>query len=814
MAFFRQKLLSLCVLMITSPVIHAKDADDDPPFVLREAAELSAISSEHDRVAFSLNPRVFSKGELNAQGLVFLDADETTGDNETVIAKGHVVTRSRFDAITADLITFDRASHKLLAEGKVVLRRQGSEVKGSKLEYERDTSTGNLQTPDFYLDDVGGRGEAEELVFGGPALYEAKNARFTTCQAPRDDWFLSANRMVFDTENKIGTAYGASLRFMSVPLFYSPWLEFPLSGDRKTGFLTPTYGTSGARGAELSLPFYWNIAPNYDATLTPRVMGRRGLQLGGQFRYLFDSPLPMNGQIEAEFLPKDRVFDNQNRYLMSWRHQQSLTSWSNAYVDLNKVSDDTYFADLADQIAVTSQTTLPREVGARAWHGPFMSLLRVQNFQTLKDSNKNPVTPPYNRAPQFNVTMSEWATEDMRRLGFSVSGMADLTRFRQGELSRSYRKPEGVRAVIHPALTWRAESLGGFIKARSSVVHRQYWLDDLRRSNIFNVGIPDPPLDQRSHVTIPIFSVDTGLIFERDTELMDYKLTQTLEPRLFYVYAPYRDQNNDPVFDTAVDDFNFAQLFNENRYVGYDRFGDANQLTAALTSRIYSEQGAEWLRVFAGERFYFSDQQVVLQHQEWQGNRYVAVVDEQARFARSSDILFGLEGQISNTWKATMLTEYNFGSGETERFNAGLRWSPKPGKILSGTWRYTRNAAYLNQNSTELRQFDIAAQWPLTSRWDAVARWNYSLSDKKTLEAIGALEYNADCWILRFAVHRLATTKEQTNTSFFVQLEFGGLGRIGSSPLEVLRRSLPGYTTSNDPSRHTPTPTYSVYPEY
>ncbi|MDR0246864.1 MAG: LPS-assembly protein LptD [Burkholderiales bacterium] len=774
-----------CLLGFPIPIALAQSVDTETAspstLNLREARELSPFGTATRREQFNLHALSREKGE---QGAVFLRAERTEGTRQQIEASGHVELRAHRETILADWMRYDQDTDTLHARGNVVMRRYGSWVTGPDIDYARDTATGTLQSPSFYIDEVGGRGDAQTLTFNGSDSYTLRDSRFTTCQAPRNDWFLHADTMKIDTQRSVGTAYNASVRFMNIPLFYSPWLEIPLSSDRKSGFLTPTFGSSNARGFELTTPYYLNLAPNYDATIAPRLLTRRGLQLNSQFRYLFGGARAMRGEFNGEYLPGDREA-NRSRYLMSWKHQQGLLPWMNAYFDATKVSDDNYFADLADRLSITSQTTLPREAGFRMWQGPFSVLTRVQNFQTLQD-NKAYIQPPYNRTPQVLVSMGDWMTPSLRPFDLSLSGAAEYSRFRHIDLT------QGQRFVIQPTLAWKRQELGWFATARAGIQQRNYWLDPNASTST---------TDKTLGVSIPVTSLDGGLIFEREGSLFGSRYVQTLEPRLFYVYVPYRNQNNLPVFDTTFDDFNFPQLFSENRYVGSDRFGDAHQLTLALTSRILSDNGAEILRVMAGERFYFSDQRVTLP-------------GETPRSADSSDFLFGAEAQLSRAWSASMLTQYNFDTSRSERFNLGVRWMPSPGKVLSGSWRYTRQYQDPEKGLTELKQFDIAAQWPLSLRWSAVGRLNYSLVDSKMLEAIGGVEYNADCWIIRAAIHRLATTTEKTNTSFFLQLELSGLGRIGPSPLEVLRRSVPGYTTSGDPTRRDTSPGYTTYPEF
>jgi LPS-assembly protein len=377
------------------------------------------------------------------------------------------------------------------------------------------------------------------------------------------------------------------------------------------------------------------------------------------------------------------------------------------------------------------------------------------------------VVPPYNRLPQILGTLNEtdW-------LGLTWSGNAEYARFTQDQLA-----PTGERAVLYPTAAWHRQGAAWFFTARAGVHLRDYFLDRTT-----------PALSEHNpSYAIPITSVDAGLVFERDMKVLDTALTQTLEPRAFYVYIPYKDQSKAPVFDTALDDFNFSQLFAENRYIGNDRIGDANQLTLALTSRFLDHQtGAERLRLAVGQRFYFADQRVSL--------------NEPLRSASSSDFLVSAEGRLSDAWSLAGLLQYNFDNAEVERLNLGVRYTPSPGRALNATWRFTRTFLDPTGAIEQIKQIDLSAQWPVSDRWTLIGRWNYSFTDRKTLEGIAGIEYNADCWVLRVVGQRLTTTTQQATTSVFVQLELNGLARVGTSPLELLRRSVPGYLPTNDPS--------------
>ena len=727
--------------------------------------------------------RVQIGGVGETRGALFLRADRLEGDNRRIVAQGNVELRTRRETVLADRLIYDVDNDTIYGDGNVVLRRAFDWITGPELQYRRDNEIGFFREPRFFVAEANARGDASEIRFNGPDHYEASDASYTTCVAAHPDWYLRGDELEVDNLRKVGTAHHVSVHFLGVPVLYAPWLQFPLSNERKSGFLTPTLGSTGTRGFEVSTPYYLNLAPNYDATITPRLMTKRGLQLGTQFRYLLgDETSPLGqagGEMNAEIVPDDRV-TGERRYALAWQHNEQFAPWLGAYWNLNKVSDDNYFIDFADRIAVTSQKSLPREGGLVATSGPWSVIARAQSFQTLQDPSA-PVVPPYNRLPQIlgSLRETDW-------LGLTWSGTGEFARFSQDALV-----PNGERAVLYPTVAWSRQGSAWFFTARAGAQLREYILDQATAS------MPD----RHPSYAIPITSLDAGLVLEREMSVLDTPLTQTLEPRAYYVYIPFRDQSHAPVFDTALDDFNFAQLFTENRYIGSDRIGDANQLTLALTSRFLDrDTGGERVRLAVGQRFYFADQRVSL--------------NEPLRSAGKSDLLLSAEGKLSDAWSLASLLQYNFEAPEIERFNVGLRYTPAPGRALNATWRFTRTLVDPTGAIEQIKQIDLSGQWPVSERWTLVGRWNYSLADRKTLEAVAGIEYNADCWVLRIVGQRLTTTTQQATTSVFVQLELNGLARVGTSPLELLRRSVPGYVPTNDPSLRQNESRFEPLPEF
>ena len=721
-------------------------------------------------------PKALKPGPASDRDAVYLRADLLEGESEKwVQSSGKVELRTRRETVLADWLHYDLVTEEVWAKGNVLMRRGADWISGPEAKFKRGDETGFFHQPEFHIGDNASRGDAKDLLFVGENRYELKDFRYTTCVAGNDDWYLTSREVDLDRSRLVGTARNASIIFKGVSILYSPYLDFPLSNERKSGFLTPVFGSTSSRGIEMSIPYYLNLAPNYDATLTPRVMTRRGLQINGQARYLFPD---MAGEADAEVLP-DRITGT-NRYGLSWKHNQNFGFLPGlaGYVNIQKVSDDAYFTDLSDRLVVTSQSTLPREGGFVYNRGPFSLLTRIQRFQTLQDP-ANPITPPYFREPQLLMTMSpvEW-----KGLDFQASG--EFVRFHQSALVN------GDRTVLYPSVTWAQRGNAWFVNARTGLHMTHYDLD--------NATLAESHLNR----VVPISSVDGGLVFERDANLFGKAFTQTLEPRAYYVYIPYRRQDQIPAFDTAIDEFNFSQLFTENRYLGSDRIGDANQLTLAAVTRFSDPQtGEERMRFAIGQRYYFQDQRVTL--------------TEAPRTANTSDLLLSGEGRLSDAWSAAGTFEYNLNHPQTERLDLGVRWQPGPGRVLNASYRYIRQQVDPTGNTSQLKQVDFSGQWPFLDRWSVIGRWNYSLVDGKTLEGVAGLEYNAGCWAFRIVGQRLTTTTQLASKSVFVQFELNGLARLGTNPIDVLKRSVPGYMTVTDPAlRPAGTTASDYFPEF
>ncbi|MBM3117215.1 LPS-assembly protein LptD [Jeongeupia naejangsanensis] len=728
-----------------------------PPPPFRYSALLLALSSALSCAA-----------ESASDAPMYVEADRVDAQNQadgakTLKAEGNVVIQQENSTLYSEWATYDEAQKHLRAGDDVRMEKEGDVLTGKGLDYYLDSSTGELSDPDYVVGQGLGRADGVKLLFGGEKLYHIDSGRFTSCPVGNDDWYIHASKLDLDYIDNMGVARNGWIQFKGVPVMYSPWMNFPLTGNRQTGMLTPTVSFDSRSGVDLLTPFYWNIAPNYDATLYPHYMTERGLMLGGEFRYLQPN---YSGQIGGSFI-KDKETDT-NRSSFTWLHNQQFTSRLSGHINIQSVSDDDYFNDFGSRDAIAEQTNLPREAGLNYAGDGWNASLLWQRFQTLQ-SDTNAVDIPYDRMPVVNFSAApSWIK------GVQTSVAAEFADFNHPT------KVNGTRTWITPTVKMPFNTAYSFIVPKISLDATYYQLQDANGQN-----------DRTESRVLPITSIDSGLFFERDADWRGNEYIQTLEPRLFYVYVPYKDQSMLPNFDSGLTDLSMTQLFSDNKFVGHDRINDANEITAALTSRILdAEDGSELFRATIGQRYYFTTPKVTLDNS--------APSD-----ATKTDLLLSVGGQLWKQFKYDYTLQYDGVNSRTSRADASLQWAPDAARVIN--LRYTRNTnAPINYNSNGvattdgiLEQVDLSGQWPLGRGWYGVGRYTYSLHDSQTFEALAGLEYNAGCWAFRMAAQRYITSDGDYNTTYFAVLELGGLG-LGSNPVGTLRDSIPGYSSTFD----------------
>jgi len=692
-----------------------------------------------------------------------LRAEQLTGrPDREVLLEGNVdITRGN-TAIDADRVKYDIIDEQVDAVGNVLVRKAGSRFEGKELRLKLDTGVGYMDSLVYKLLQRNAQGRAARIDFESEDQATISSGYYTTCNGPDPDWYLRTSKLTLDEGAGIGYARNAVLIFKGVPVAGAPRISFPLTDERVSGFLAPTIASSTSSGLQVTTPYFWNIAPNRDVTFFPRYIAQRGLMLGADVRYL---EREFAGETRFEFI-NDTKLPGETRYGFSSRHNQVLAPGLTLATDLNGASDDFYARDFplshvwarpgVNRRLLTQSIAL--NYGASDWNGA----VRLIDYQVLQDPNAL-ITVPYARLPQVNVNNFHYSDS-----GLDLTLNSEYTRFVHPTLV------QGDRLVLNPRITYnQLRGPGYFIRPSLSLHGTLYNLDQSAASMTAPARV------------LPTLSLDSGLIFEREATFFNREAIQTLEPRAFYTYTPYKEQTSVlyPRFDTSEADLNYAQIFRENRFVGNDRVGDSNQLTLALISRFLETTGAERLRLAVAQRINLKDPTVSL-----------GITDK----AAAEDILLLMSGRVTDELRLDANLQYDQTNRDINRMNAGVFWQAGPMKVVNAQYRRdSRNIPGYPYTNYEL--IDLSGQWPLSRRWYGVGRINYLLDDQRMGQSLLGVEYLADCWIFRVVGQRIPTAAGLATTHLFMQLEFSGLATLGSSPMKALRSSVPGYQPLQQP---------------
>ncbi|MEO7497174.1 MAG: LPS-assembly protein LptD [Massilia sp.] len=712
-----------------------------------------------------------------ADDKVLVRAEEVTGQaDRQVNLDRNVEIIEAATRMTADSACYKIPEDEVTARGNINMWRNGDRFKGDELQLNLSSGKGWLLHPEYKMKLNNAQGNANRIDFLSEDEALVSRGTYSTCDGPNPDWYLTSSTLRLDQGRDVGVAGKTVIYFKGVPIMGTPAMSFSLSGARRSGWLPPSVGFSPTGSAEAMVPYYVNIAPNRDLTLYPRLIVDRGLQMGATARYLGETAAgPYAGSTQFELLVHDRITKT-DRWLLNSVHNQSLTKALTFGWNVRAASDNEYPSDFSQSIAGSAERQLLRELRTD-YQSRYWSLsARAQSYQILQDpaAAANPaytVARPYDRMPQINFHSGRYDVA-----GFDWSVDAEATRFWHPDLVRGNR----VVALGQVSYPWIRP--GYFITPKLMLNASQYQLDGSGLSStsgsIGGQGALTTIVNDGSPLSrvLPTFSLDSGLVFERDSKLFGRAVTQTLEPRLFYVRTPYKDQSRFPNFDTAEAGFSFAQIFSENRFIGSDRISDANQVTAAVVSRFIESNGAERLRMAIGQRFYFSTQRVQLDP--------LATPN-----ASHSDALVAVSGRVSDYWNFDSAVQYNASTRSLYSANYGVQWQPSPKRVINAEYRFQRDS---------FRNVDLSTQWPLSARWYGVGRVSYSLKDRKMLESLIGLEYKADCWVFRMGAQRFVTAAQTVSTPKFFQLQLNGLSKLGfGNPLESFYKNIPGYTRLN-----------------
>ncbi len=705
---------------------------------------------------------------LNIPERPFVDAELDSGDthmtaDEADLIEGGVSTLSgnaeitrNSQQITADVIEYNEPNDTADLDGNINYWDEALFLKSNEAYLQFDNGIGEFTEADYVIKDSRARGIASKLVLDIGTRTEMEEVQYTTCDPDDEFWKLTADKISLDHENNWGKARNVVLKIKDVPVFYSPYMSFPLSKERKSGFLAPGYGNTNRHGFEARAPYYWNISPNMDATLTPRLLTNSGVMAMGEYRYLFSRA---SGEVNFEYLASDNEREDKHRNAFSITHHQQFLDTGNLFFTYNRVSDKFYFEDFGSQISSTSTRYLERR-GEVSYRGNNWDITtRVQDYQTV-DRSIATTSRPYKRLPQ--VLLNYGSPRAYGQLNYGIG--TETVYFQRGDDTTFTDNVNGLRVHIEPYISFPMRTIATYFEPKLSLDYTQYNLEDSAN------------FTRNPSRVLPVFSLDSGLFLERETRLFNTSFLQTLEPRLFYLYTPNEDQSDLPVFDTGLLTNSFDSLFREDRFSGNDRRGDANQLTFALTSHLINQEtGRDLGHVSVGQIFYLQDRKVTLP-----GG---TVRDED-----SSAFIAEFNTKVINNWNigGDIIWDPNIGDG-TEKITVKASYNPAPGKIINMAYRVRRDA-------TDIEQSDISFRWPVTKNWNAVGRWNYAVPEGRSLETFAGIEYESCCFGVRAVARRFLTDIDgDFDTGVFLQIELKGLAGIGKKTVDFLKQQIPGY---------------------
>jgi LPS-assembly protein len=707
-------------------------------------------------------------------------------DNEVANFSGGAEMVQADQKLWADFVTRNTVTNALNAHGGVVFQQKGFILSSDTGFMDTDTDRGVFRNSQFILATVPARGTSRVTHLDSSTLSRYETFTYTSCPPGDQDWLLHASHVKINKETGIGTANNAWLEFKGVPMLYTPYMNFPTDDRRLSGFLSPSFAFTRVGGFDFSIPYYFNLAPNYDYTVQPRYLTNRGFLLRNEFRYLTEMT---RGRIIGDIMPHDDqagvdpnnpqeripTTRGQAGFLNDTRFTENLT----AHVDANYVSDSRYLNQLGNALNLVD-TRFIRSIGYTNYTGSNYSLrTQVDYFQTI-DPTILPQDQPYYHLPQVTFNYANGIADT----GLQFQAQAQLDSF----ASDGGGKTTGQRLKLKPRLYYPFQTAAGFITPSVSLLHNEYWLQDPQYWSQLN----NTTTQSSESLTVPTFSLDSGTYFERDFAWGDTPMLQTLEPRLFYVYTPRQKQDDIPVFDSSQYDFTFYQLFRENQFTGSDRVSDANQATAALTSRLVDQStGRERLRASLGNIFYFQDRQVTLTGP--------APASQSESY---SNLVGDFYAGLTDNWSFRTGGQWNPERNQVDRAIASLQYNNRQNQLLNIAYRYRRNQYTLtcvkdDPNNGCLDLTDVSFRLPIAEGWHAIGRWQYSLLDQVTLESFLGIERETCCWrftvLGRHYINNVQSGENQANNGIFVQLELKGLTRLGDEVDSFMERSISGY---------------------
>ncbi len=681
---------------------------------------------------------------------VYIEANQALLRDEGISEmNGNVHISQNDKKMRADQATYDKSSSQVTGTGNIFFQSTGMSARGSKLDYNLNKDSGTLDDASYRLTDtvMGGWGTSKKVTRKNENFSRLEQASYTTCPPGKNDWSINSPNIRLYHDQDRGVATNVTLKVRKTPILYLPYMSFPLSDKRKSGFLTPSIGSSSQSGLKLSTPYYFNLAPNYDMTLTPTLLSKRGIQLGTEFRYLTQNS---NGIINYDILPNDKAANNKNRYYFNVKDNTQLDNRSSLTLQAEGVSDNKVHRIMGNSLQTINTTDLERRLEYQTHGENWTFSALTQNFQVL-----NTASNTYSRLPQLLLNYRPPTKSN----GIQVETETEFSHF----IGSTATATNGSRLDLKAKASKRFSTEAAYIEPSVTLRNTEYTLDNGSNKHLSR--------------TLPTATVDTGVFFERN--IQHGKYLQTLEPRLYYTFTPYRNQSNIPAFDSSITTFSYGQLFSENRFTGKDRIEDANRLSTSVTSRIQDTQnGRELFHVSAGQIYHFNNSKVSLPGQALQTGK-------------RSELVIETGGQINSRLNLSSATLWDSQAKRLTANQFDIHYKDDKQRILNvGYTKSANNTDSANNLETARLSFDV----PSKQHWKIVGGIQHDLLNKRNMENVLGAEYESCCWKTRLVGRNYLTADNKTrDNAIFLEFELKGLGSFGGSGRDLLRDRIYNY---------------------
>ncbi len=796
------------------------------------------------------------KGDPDTQPIV-AEANTSNYDQESITTlEGKVRIQQASRQLESDKIVLDKNKNHATFEGDTRLREPGVLILGDRGEAWLDSGRATVENATYVLHDSKLRGQASTVTRNEDTTMDLTDATYTYCPPEDEGWLLSGKNVKLDPITGFGTARDATIRVQGLPILYTPYIYFPIDDRRQSGFLYPSFGSDSDNGLDFSIPYYLNLAPNYDATITPRMLSKRGFLVETEARYLTErneGELGFAGIAGKDQLKKENPYYDKDRWLVNWRHNTRLTSQWDVEVDYADASDKGYLEDFGSQLNLSGTGPLNQRVQTRYIGGDenydWQFRIAAHKYKNMSRTSDD----PYNKLPQLELK-GNWQAGENVNIGY----LADYTKFSRDDKWRflhetpdpdfdladkvnksiydegyGITRAEGERMYLETGASYPMQWSYAFLTPAVKVRHVQYNLSNLVRSEVENDLSGSYPgtfkpgdYTESPKTTVPAVSLDGGLYFDRLTSIGSTQFTHTLEPRMKYLYAPYVEgQEMNPIFDTAQMGFNYSSLWRDNRFSGYDRLADANQLSLGVTTRLMEDDGFERARFGIGQIVYFKDRKVYIdpttgnkKQSDWDSD----LTAEQKKLRDELDdptspVASELVYNINRSMSLRQDLVWDANENEIDNYGLYYRYHPEGGrKAINVGYRYrdqvdryvknSRNQNVEDPNNpgsyltttNNLSQSDFSFAWPVTNNWSALGRWQYDLTNKRNLEILSGVEYNSCCYQVRLLWRSWIEPDDNIDhpnakSGVFLQFVLMGLGDLTGGSVNDYLNGIQGY---------------------